>query len=165
MPSSLTSFQRKLNVPVTVTLLRSGLVNIAQQDQQLAKFLYTDPRPSLLNFATGLVRECLSSYPPIASQSQFQYTLEILTQLAQAGKANDEYVLIPLYLTTWLTVRKGSQVADRSSRRPSSCSTFVDRFYCNCGSGPHKSGNGSTQGEITYVVPAMGPCVPTLALS
>ena len=82
--------QRKLNIPVTVTLLRSGLVNMVQEDQQLAKFLYADPRPTLLTFAAGLVRECLSNDPPIASQSQFVYTLDALTQIAQAGKANDE---------------------------------------------------------------------------
>lgn len=73
-----------------MTLLRSGLVNIHQEDQQLAKFLYTESRPSLLTFAAGLIRECLSSDPPVASQAQFAYTLEILTQLAQSGKANDE---------------------------------------------------------------------------
>ncbi|THH31748.1 hypothetical protein EUX98_g2436 [Antrodiella citrinella] len=82
--------ERKYNIAVTVTLLRSGLVAIAQQDQQLAKFLYTDPKPSLMTFAAGLIRECLSSDPPIASQAQFSFTLEILTQLAQSMKANDE---------------------------------------------------------------------------
>ncbi|KDQ60584.1 hypothetical protein JAAARDRAFT_31550 [Jaapia argillacea MUCL 33604] len=82
--------ERKFNVPVTVTLLRSGIINIAQEDQQLAKFLYTDPRPSLLSFAAGLIRECLSSEPPIASQSQFPYSIEILTQLAQSGRANED---------------------------------------------------------------------------
>lgn len=84
--------QRKFNVPVTVTLLRSGLVSVLQEDQQLAKFLYTDPRPSLLIFAAELIRECLSSDPQIATQSQFAYTLEILNQLTQAGKVNDESV-------------------------------------------------------------------------
>lgn len=78
-----------------MTLLRSGLVNISQEDQQLAKFLFTDPRPTLLTFAAGLIRQCLSSDPPVASQAQFAYTLEILTQLAQANKANEEYV-VPL---------------------------------------------------------------------
>jgi CCR4-NOT transcription complex subunit 1 len=73
-----------------VALLRSGLISIAQEDQQLAKFLYSDPRPTLQTFAAGLVRECLSSDPPMASQSQFMYTLEILAQLSQANKANDE---------------------------------------------------------------------------
>ncbi|KAJ8454554.1 hypothetical protein ONZ51_g12961 [Trametes cubensis] len=82
--------ERKLNVPVTVTLLKSSLISITQEDQQLAKQLYTDPRPSLQNFAAGLVRECLAADPPLATQAQFSYSLEILTQLAQSGKANEE---------------------------------------------------------------------------
>ncbi|KAF9807170.1 hypothetical protein IEO21_08347 [Rhodonia placenta] len=80
---------RKLNVPVTVTLLRSGLINVVQEDQQLAKFLHTDPRPSLLNFAAELIRECLTADPPIASQNQFTHTL---AQLSQVGKGNDEVI-------------------------------------------------------------------------
>jgi CCR4-NOT transcription complex subunit 1 len=82
--------QRKFNVPVTVTLLQSGLVDIPLQDQQLAKSLFTDPRPSLLNFASALIRECLSTDPPVASQSQFAYSIEVLGQLGQSGKANEE---------------------------------------------------------------------------
>jgi len=86
-----------------VTLLRSGLVNTTLQDQQLAKILFTDPRPSLLNFAAGLIRDCLSSDPPVASQAQFGYSIEILGQLSQAGKANDESVQLWLLLYTLLT--------------------------------------------------------------
>jgi CCR4-NOT transcription complex subunit 1 len=82
--------QRKLNVPVTVTLLRSGLISIAQQDQQLAKFLFADAKPTLQNFATGLIRECLTCDPPLASQSQFSVTIEVLSQIMQSGKANDK---------------------------------------------------------------------------
>ncbi|KAH9911414.1 Not1-domain-containing protein [Fomitopsis serialis] len=82
--------ERKYNVPVMTTLLRSGLVPIVQQDQQLAKTVYTDPRPSLLDFAAELIRECLSSDPPFASQAQFAYTLEVLNQLSQSNKATDE---------------------------------------------------------------------------
>jgi CCR4-NOT transcription complex subunit 1 len=81
---------RKFNIPVTVTLLKSGLVNSALHDQQLAKIIYTDPRPSLLNYAAGLVRECLSSDPPVATQNQFQYCMEVLSQLSQSGKANND---------------------------------------------------------------------------
>jgi CCR4-NOT transcription complex subunit 1 len=77
-------------VPVTVTLLRSGLVTVAQQDQQTAKFLYADPRQSLQNFAAGLVRECLVADPPVASQSQFSFTIDAFLQLAQAGRATEE---------------------------------------------------------------------------
>ncbi|KAJ7684728.1 Not1-domain-containing protein [Mycena polygramma] len=82
--------ERKFNVPVTVTLLRSGLVNPALQDQHLAKVLFTDPRPTLLNYVAALIRECLSSDPPVASQTQFHYTIEVLNQLSQSGKANEE---------------------------------------------------------------------------
>lgn len=89
----LTLLQRKLNIPVTATLLRSGLVSTSLQDQQLAKNLFTDPRHSLQNFAAGLIRECLSSDPPVASQSQLTYSIEVLGQLAQAGDANEEYVV------------------------------------------------------------------------
>ena len=86
--------EQKYNVPVTVTLLRSGLVTISQEDQQLAKLLYSDPRPSLLNFAAGLIRECLAADPPLATQAQFSYSLEALNQLAQRGKTNDESVFV-----------------------------------------------------------------------
>ena len=82
--------QRKLNVPVTVTLLRSGLISITQQDQQLAKFLFADAKPTLQNFAAGLIRECLTCDPPLASQSQFSFTIEVLSQIMRTGKANDE---------------------------------------------------------------------------
>lgn len=75
---------------MTVTLLRSGLVNVTLQDQQLAKNLFTDPRPSLMTYVAALIRECLSTDPPVASQSQFSYALEVLAQLAQSGKANEE---------------------------------------------------------------------------
>ncbi|KAI0057116.1 Not1-domain-containing protein [Artomyces pyxidatus] len=82
--------ERKLNVPVTVTLLRSGLISIVQQDQQLAKFLFSDQRSSLQNFAAGLIRECLTCDPPLASQNQFSYTIDVLSQIVQSGKANEE---------------------------------------------------------------------------
>ncbi|KAJ7445783.1 Not1-domain-containing protein [Mycena galericulata] len=82
--------ERKFNVPVTVTLLRSGLIPIVPHDQQLAKVIFTDPRPTLLNYAAALIRECLSSDPPVAIQGQFNLSIEVMTQLSQSGKANEE---------------------------------------------------------------------------
>lgn len=82
--------QRKYNVAVTVVLLRSGLINLSLQDQQLAKLLFEDPRPTLLSFAANLIRECLSSDPPVATQGQFVYTIDVLGSLAQAAKTNEE---------------------------------------------------------------------------
>jgi hypothetical protein len=46
--------------------------HLSLQDQQLAKLLCEDPRPTLLGFAVNLIllRECLSSdsEPPVATQ-------------------------------------------------------------------------------------------------
>lgn len=78
---------------MTITLLSSGLVNFTLQDQQLAKLLFEDPRPILMNFTANLIRECLSSDPPVATQGQFVYSVEMLSQLEQAGKATEEYVV------------------------------------------------------------------------
>jgi len=89
--------EHKLNIPVTVMFLQSGLVNVLLQDQQLAKSLFQDPHPSLQGFAAGLVQECLSSEPPVASQSQLTYTIEVLGQLAHTRKANEECVHSLLY--------------------------------------------------------------------
>ncbi|KAJ3741975.1 Not1-domain-containing protein [Lentinula detonsa] len=85
--------ERKFNIPVTVTLLRSSLLNVGLLDQALAKTMYMGsmgPRPSFLNFIAGLIRECLSSEPPVASQAQFQYCIEMLTNTVQEGKATDQ---------------------------------------------------------------------------
>lgn len=75
---------------MTITLLRSGLITAAQLDQQLAKFMYTNPRPALLAFTAGLIRECFSADPPLAGREQVPFSLEVLTQLAASGKATEE---------------------------------------------------------------------------
>jgi len=83
----LTWKQRKLNVPVTLTLLRTGLISVSAQDNQLAKVLFADARPSLQNFAAGLLREWVSSDVASVSQGQFVLTHEVLTQLHREGKS------------------------------------------------------------------------------
>ena len=86
----LTVLQRKFNIPVVITVMRAGLITVTQQDQQLAKFLIGDPRPSLQDFAVGLIRECLSS--AIANRSQFNVTIDVLGKWHGMGKANEKYV-------------------------------------------------------------------------
>lgn len=89
--------QRKFNIPVTVTLLRSSLLDVGALDQALAKTMYMGsmgPRPSFLNFISGLIRECLSSDPPVASQAQFKYCIEMLTNTIQEGNATDQYACL-----------------------------------------------------------------------
>lgn len=74
---------RKYHVPVTVILLRSSLLPITTFDQSLAKSLLGDARPTLQNFVAGLIRECLTHDPPIASQEQFMYSIEVLAGVEQ----------------------------------------------------------------------------------
>ena len=82
--------QRKYNVPATITLMRSGLVDVNLQDQHLAKLLFTNPRSNLQIYVASLIRECLSSDPPTATRDQFTFCIEVLQQLVPSGKANDE---------------------------------------------------------------------------
>jgi hypothetical protein len=74
------------------TLLRFRLIPVSDQDQQLAKSLYEDPRQSLQNFTAGLIRECLTTTPPIATQAEYNHTLRALAELVQSGKATEAYV-------------------------------------------------------------------------
>ena len=69
--------QRKLNIAVAVALLCSGLVNTSLQDQQMAKSLFQNPRPTLQSFAAGLVREYFSSDLPVATQNQLTHGVVI----------------------------------------------------------------------------------------
>jgi CCR4-NOT transcription complex subunit 1 len=103
-PGALIFIQRKYNVPVTVTLLRSGLVTVAQLDQQTAKFLFADPRSSLQDYAAALIRECLVAEPPVATQKQFGFTLEAFVQLSQNARATEEFVICSPRATTPLTL-------------------------------------------------------------
>ncbi|KLO12020.1 Not1-domain-containing protein [Schizopora paradoxa] len=80
---------RKFNIPVTVTLLRCRLVSVAEEDQQLARLLVMSPRPVLQDFAVGLMRECLTCDPPIATRQQFTLTLDTLAQLVQTSRATE----------------------------------------------------------------------------
>ncbi|EJD02104.1 Not1-domain-containing protein [Fomitiporia mediterranea MF3/22] len=86
--------ERKFNIPATVTLLRSHLITPTDEDMQLAKWIYAsaNSRPSLQDFAAGLIRECLTSEPPVTTQHQFQYTLDALTQLVRASKATESVI-------------------------------------------------------------------------
>ncbi|KAF8636597.1 hypothetical protein AX17_003407 [Amanita inopinata Kibby_2008] len=110
--------ERKYNVPVTVTLLRSGLLNVTLLDQQLAKMLFTDARPNLLNYIAVLIRESLSCDPAVASQAQFAYSIEILDQLSHSGKVNEEVTRL---LDDLHGVRRPavSAITDSVARQPS----------------------------------------------
>lgn len=81
--------QRKFNVPVTTLLLESGFISVSEYDAQLAKFIMREFRPTVVNFAAQLARECLLTERPIASREHFSHSLRALAQAVQSGKGGD----------------------------------------------------------------------------
>lgn len=79
--------ERKFHVPVTMVLIRANLVGVAELDAQLAKLLVrTHFRPSVVDFAAQLARECLCD-PPVATRAALAQLLGALHQAAQYGRA------------------------------------------------------------------------------
>lgn len=60
--------ERKFNVPVTVTLIKAGLVNPVEQDIQLARLIEIG-RPGMVDFTISLVRECVLNEQPYDSRN------------------------------------------------------------------------------------------------
>lgn len=87
--------ERKFNVPVTVGLIRAGLVNISELDVQLTKFLQTlDFKPNSVDFAANLAFTCLKE-PSCATRQQLGNLIEVLRQAHQQGKstqASEEFL-------------------------------------------------------------------------
>ncbi|GJJ12464.1 hypothetical protein Clacol_006706 [Clathrus columnatus] len=81
---------RKFNVPVTIALIRGGLIDPWQHDERLSKFIYKDPRPTLLDFAAGFIREGLSIDPPLITRQQCSLSIEALAHSVQLGNVTDE---------------------------------------------------------------------------
>ena len=65
---------------------------MTDQDFEIARLLYENPRPIFQDFAVGLVRECLTTDPPLATRQGFKYVLDELTQLVKNNKATEQYV-------------------------------------------------------------------------
>ncbi|KAN0062874.1 CCR4-NOT core subunit cdc39 [Thecaphora frezii] len=80
--------ERKFNVPVSVCLIRAGLINIAELDIQLAKLIMRDFRASVIDFAANLALQCLRE-PACATRQQLANTIEALHRAVQRGKATN----------------------------------------------------------------------------
>ncbi|CAJ0847288.1 16872_t:CDS:10 [Entrophospora sp. SA101] len=80
--------ERKFIVPVVILLIKAGLVNVVDQDLQLAK-LIEDGRSVVIDFTTKLIHECVLKDPPCATRNDFIYSLDALTRLTQRGKATE----------------------------------------------------------------------------
>ncbi|KAM0787180.1 hypothetical protein ACM66B_006427 [Microbotryomycetes sp. NB124-2] len=81
--------ERKFNVPVTIALVQAQLINLAELDTQLAKFVVRDYKPSVIDFASMLASECLSATPPIATVEQLSHCLDALAQANRSGKGTE----------------------------------------------------------------------------
>lgn len=80
--------ERKFNVPVTVSLIRAGLINIAETDLQTTRLIMRDFKPSVVDFAAKLALECLQE-PPCATRGQLGNMIEALGRAAKQSKATD----------------------------------------------------------------------------
>lgn len=87
--------ERKFNVPATVGLMRAGLINVAEQDAQLAKFIYTrDFKASIVDFAAKLAYTCLTK-PAFATRQQLSNIISALVQAHELGRStkfSDEFL-------------------------------------------------------------------------
>jgi CCR4-NOT transcription complex subunit 1 len=81
--------ERKFNVPVTTALVQAQLINAAELDVQLAKFVTREYRPTVVDFAARFVAECVMESPPIATREQLSNTLDALAQASRLGKGTE----------------------------------------------------------------------------
>ncbi|CEP14955.1 hypothetical protein [Parasitella parasitica] len=72
--------ERKYNVPVTVALIKAGLINLPEQDQELS-ILINNGRTSAIEFTARLIRACLFGEYPLATRQEFMSSLEALGSL------------------------------------------------------------------------------------
>ncbi|CAO3574719.1 unnamed protein product [Mortierella alpina] len=76
--------ERKFNVPVTVTLIKAGLVSLVGQDIQLARLIELG-RTGVVDYTVKLIRECVLSEVPCANRNEFINSLNVLNRLVQRG--------------------------------------------------------------------------------
>lgn len=80
--------ERKFNVPVTVSLIRAGLMNVAATDAHLAKLIARDSKAPMVDFAASLALECLRE-PACATREQLSNITEALNRAAEDNKATE----------------------------------------------------------------------------
>ncbi|KAI9280718.1 CCR4-Not complex component, Not1-domain-containing protein [Sporodiniella umbellata] len=71
--------ERKYNVPVTVALIKANLINLPEQDQELAN-LIDSGRASAVDFTARLIFACLFEENSLATRQEFIKSLEALNR-------------------------------------------------------------------------------------
>jgi len=80
--------ERKYNVPATVTLMQERLIDLSEQDLQLAKSI-EGGRSSAIEFTTSLIRACILETDAFAKPLDFKASLDARNKLVQHGRATD----------------------------------------------------------------------------
>jgi CCR4-NOT transcription complex subunit 1 len=83
--------ERKYNVPVTMALIKANLIDLPEQDQELA-ILIDSGRMSAIDFTARLIRACLFGETPLAGRQDFMASLEALHRLR--GNIPDSVLLL-----------------------------------------------------------------------
>ncbi|KAI8976852.1 CCR4-Not complex component, Not1-domain-containing protein [Pilobolus umbonatus] len=71
--------ERKYNIPVSVALIKAGLINLSEQDKELAVLIEAG-RASAIEFTARLIRACIFSEYPLATRNEFMASLEALSK-------------------------------------------------------------------------------------
>ncbi|EJT98519.1 Not1-domain-containing protein [Dacryopinax primogenitus] len=81
--------ERKLNLQVTMALLRVRLIDPHDLDAAIGRSIVHEFRPSFIDFATALVHETLTGDLAAGWRHQFPICYEALLRAASAGKATE----------------------------------------------------------------------------
>ncbi|KAG0225949.1 hypothetical protein BGW41_004453 [Actinomortierella wolfii] len=101
---------RKFNVPVTVALIKTGLINLVDQDIQLAKLIEFG-RPGVVEYTVKLIRECVLNEPPCANRNEFINSLNALNRITQRGGKSAESIMVLIE-----DIRRRAQVPREASK-------------------------------------------------
>ncbi|PWN39305.1 Not1-domain-containing protein [Ceraceosorus guamensis] len=107
--------ERKFNVPVAATLIRTGIVNIVEHDQQLAKLILRDFKSSVVDFSARLALECLKE-PACATRGQLMHSLDALAQADRLGKSTEASAFLLSEIETGRLTKAQTDVTNSALR-------------------------------------------------
>lgn len=83
-----TDHQRKLNVPVTITLIQVGMIAIPELDRRMSQMLMRKNIDAAeVDFVTDLVRELSTGESPMSPRNAFAYTLTAMLKQQESGSS------------------------------------------------------------------------------
>jgi len=86
--------QRKFNIPVTVTLIRTSFINVPELDSQLSQMTLRSFAPETLDFVSDLIRECSVSEQAAVPRNGFASSLAALLKAHELGRSTQAVDLL-----------------------------------------------------------------------